>query len=156
MDIVDGLEIRALLSDLDVDDTFDLVKNIIRVESSGNPYAIRYEENYKYVVSPSTFAKMNGISAETEMHCQKMSWGLMQIMGGTARSMGYKGTIAKLLDPKTNLEWGVRYLQKLGHVHGWGTPEHVASYNAGAPRRDERGKLVNNAYVVKVLGVKYV
>ena len=36
--------------------------------------------------------------------------GLMQIKLATARSMGYSGSAAGLLDPDTNLTYGVRYL----------------------------------------------
>ena len=36
--------------------------------------------------------------------------GLMQIKLATARSMGYRGSAAGLLDPDTNLTYGVRYL----------------------------------------------
>ena len=36
--------------------------------------------------------------------------GLMQIKVATARSMGYRGTAAGLLDPETNLTYGVRDL----------------------------------------------
>jgi len=36
--------------------------------------------------------------------------GLMQIKHGTARGMGFKGSARDLLEPATNLEWGMRYL----------------------------------------------
>ena len=36
--------------------------------------------------------------------------GLMQIKYSTARGLGYRGSAAGLLDPNTNLTWGVRYL----------------------------------------------
>ena len=36
--------------------------------------------------------------------------GLMQIKYSTARGIGYRGSAAGLLDPDTNLTWGVRYL----------------------------------------------
>jgi len=36
--------------------------------------------------------------------------GLMQIKYSTARGLGYRGSAAGLLDPDTNLTWGVRYL----------------------------------------------
>jgi soluble lytic murein transglycosylase-like protein len=36
--------------------------------------------------------------------------GLMQIKLATARGMGYRGSAAGLLDPETNLTYGVRYL----------------------------------------------
>ena len=38
-------------------------------------------------------------------------WGLMQVLPETARTMGHRGTPASLLDPATNLEFGVRYLR---------------------------------------------
>jgi soluble lytic murein transglycosylase-like protein len=37
-------------------------------------------------------------------------WGLMQISGATARSMGYRGPLAGLLDADTNLSYGMPYL----------------------------------------------
>ncbi|HJQ55261.1 MAG TPA: transglycosylase SLT domain-containing protein [Vineibacter sp.] len=36
--------------------------------------------------------------------------GLMQIKYTTARGLGYRGAASGLLDPDTNLAWGVRYL----------------------------------------------
>lgn len=36
--------------------------------------------------------------------------GLTQIRLGTARGMGYRGTLADLYDPATNLKWGFKYL----------------------------------------------
>lgn len=36
--------------------------------------------------------------------------GLMQIKHATARAMGYEGPASGLLDPETNLTYGVRYL----------------------------------------------
>lgn len=38
-------------------------------------------------------------------------YGLMQILPATARTMGYRGSPAGLLDPATNLEYGVKYLR---------------------------------------------
>ncbi|MEM1273093.1 MAG: transglycosylase SLT domain-containing protein [Pseudomonadota bacterium] len=38
-------------------------------------------------------------------------WGLMQILPETARTMGHRGPPESLLDPATNLEYGVRYLR---------------------------------------------
>ena len=41
-------------------------------------------------------------------HCGCL--GLMQIKLGTARSLGYEGNAQGLLDPETNLTYGVKYL----------------------------------------------
>ena len=38
------------------------------------------------------------------------NYGLMQIRLGTARSLGYRGTAAGLLDPAVNMTYGMRYL----------------------------------------------
>jgi soluble lytic murein transglycosylase-like protein len=38
------------------------------------------------------------------------NYGLMQIRLGTARALGYRGTAAGLLDPETNMTYGMRYL----------------------------------------------
>jgi soluble lytic murein transglycosylase-like protein len=38
------------------------------------------------------------------------NYGLMQIRLGTARALGYRGTVAGLLDPETNMTYGMRYL----------------------------------------------
>ena len=38
-------------------------------------------------------------------------WGLMQLLPETARTMGHRGPPETLLDPATNLEYGVRYLR---------------------------------------------
>lgn len=38
-------------------------------------------------------------------------WGLMQIHPQTARTMGFRGEPHELLDPATNLRYGVRYLR---------------------------------------------
>jgi soluble lytic murein transglycosylase-like protein len=38
------------------------------------------------------------------------NYGLMQIQLGTARALGYRGTAAGLLDPETNMTYGMRYL----------------------------------------------
>jgi soluble lytic murein transglycosylase-like protein len=38
--------------------------------------------------------------------------GLMQIKHPTAQAMGFTGTAQELLEPETNLEWGMRYLAR--------------------------------------------
>ncbi len=59
----------------------DLVRRIIKRESGGNPRVV-----------------------------SKGNFGLMQIKLATARSMGYTGTAAGLLDADTNMTYAVKYL----------------------------------------------
>jgi len=56
-------------------------------------------------------------------------WGLMQIRYDTARSLGYAGSPAGLLDPDTNLRYGVKYLAGAYKV-ARGDPEKAVSFYA--------------------------
>jgi len=38
------------------------------------------------------------------------NYGLMQVRYGTAVSMGYTGSVTGLMNPETNVEYGMRYL----------------------------------------------
>ncbi|MBV8836776.1 MAG: lytic transglycosylase domain-containing protein [Alphaproteobacteria bacterium] len=57
--------------------------------------------------------------------------GLMQIKLGTARSLGYGGTAQGLLDPETNLTYGVKYLAGAYRVAGGNADRAVAYYARG-------------------------
>ena len=58
-------------------------------------------------------------------------YGLMQISFGTARSMGYKGAPAGLLDPQTNLTFGVPYLANAYRAAGNSETGAVTLYSQG-------------------------
>ena len=57
--------------------------------------------------------------------------GLMQIKYATARSMGYTGSPAGLLDPETNLTYAVRYLAGAYRVAGGNANRAVSNYARG-------------------------
>lgn len=57
--------------------------------------------------------------------------GLMQLMPKTARGMGYSGSISALFEPRTNLEYGMRYLAKAHVLGGGDTCRTILKYNAG-------------------------
>lgn len=79
-----------------------LVARVIKRESGGNPRAV-HAGNY----------------------------GLMQIKLGTARAMGYSGSAAGLLDPQTNMTYGVRYLAGAYRAAGGDENRSVALYARG-------------------------
>jgi soluble lytic murein transglycosylase-like protein len=67
------------------------------------------------------------------------NYGLMQIRLQTARSMGYGGSAAGLLDPETNLTYAVRYLAGAYRAAGGNANRSVSYYAGGyahARRRD--------------------
>jgi soluble lytic murein transglycosylase-like protein len=80
----------------------DLVRRIIKRESGGNPRVV-----------------------------SKGNFGLMQIKLATARSMGYTGSAAGLLDADTNMTYAVKYLAGAYHVAGGNTGRAVHYYAAG-------------------------
>ena len=73
------------------------------------------------------------------------NWGLMQIRHGTARSMGYTGSAAGLLDANTNLSYAVPYLANAYRVAGGDQSRAVSLYASGfyyvAKRRGLLGSL---------------
>lgn len=58
-------------------------------------------------------------------------FGLMQISLPTARSLGYAGSADGLLDARTNLTFGLRYLAKAYELAGGDTCGTVLRYQAG-------------------------
>ena len=80
----------------------DLVRRIIKRESGGRPGVV-----------------------------SRGNYGLMQIKLATARSMGYSGSAAGLLDADTNMTYAVKYLAGAYHVAGGNTGRAVHYYAAG-------------------------
>lgn len=127
-----------------------LICALIETESSFNTYAMRYEPESMTAVSVSAIAKQNRITEATEQQCQKFSWGLGQVLGSTARWLGYKDPLPALCDPKQGIYWCCEAFQKLGNRYS-SMEEKIAAYNAGSARRKKDGTFVNQSYVDKVL-----
>ena len=135
-----------------------LLGAIIRVESGCRPWAFRYEAHAgKYLVDAEGYAKLSGISVDTEKMAQMTSWGLMQVMGFSARELGFKGLLSELLDPELGVTYGIyklkqlekRFLSKVSVSLSF-DESLVAAYNAGHPAKDKDGAWVNAGYVAKV------
>ena len=57
--------------------------------------------------------------------------GLTQINAGTARSLGYMGEVAGLLDAETNLRYGLKYLAQAYKLAGGDTCGTILRFQAG-------------------------
>lgn len=120
---------------------WELVAAVVMTESSFNPWAIRYEPDFKYIV---------GIPTPTEKAAQMTSWGLMQVMGAVAREHGFKGPyLSELCEPTIGLTYGMLHLAKFRRRYPvW--KDAIAAYNAGHPQT-LNGKYLNQGYVEKVV-----
>ncbi|MFD1881407.1 transglycosylase SLT domain-containing protein [Paracoccus pacificus] len=58
-------------------------------------------------------------------------YGLMQLLPGTARTMGYRGSAEGLLDADTNLKYGVKYLRGAWMVSDGSYDKAVMWYSRG-------------------------
>jgi soluble lytic murein transglycosylase-like protein len=139
-----------------------LLAALMQVESGGDPWATRFEPGYRwlwdvredrpYKGAPESIPAPRFVSGETELMQQRTSWGLLQVMGATARELGYRGRfLAHLCDPEFGMEYGCRYIQTLHSRFGTQGWEAVtAAYNAGSPRRASSGAWVNAQYIERV------
>lgn len=128
---------------------FELVRAVVQAESGGNPAAIRYEPHFdaRYHRAPSGFIPP-GCSHATEEVGRAMSWGLMQVMGETARTIGFQGWFPELCSPAIGLAWGCRYLRRLADRYGHeGWDVVCRAYNGGPGNRHNPG----NDYPSKIL-----
>jgi soluble lytic murein transglycosylase-like protein len=73
-------------------------------------------------------------------------YGLMQIKHGTARALGYGGSASGLLDPETNLTYGVRYLAGAYKVAGGNPTRAYSLFRSGYYYHAKRQGIRATAY----------
>ena len=129
----------------------ELVLGIIEAESGGDPRVARINSTYPYTMMQAKRPAM--CSVDVERIFQKTAWGLMQVMGATARELGFEDWLSELVFPETNIRLGIEFLgRKMSqYLDRDGIEGVVAAYNGGAPRRRPDGKFVNQSYVDKVM-----
>lgn len=134
----------------------DLIQAIATHESNLNPWAYRFEPyqyaKQSYLVFPRAFASKVGITEQSEIALQCSSFGLMQIMGFSAREMGFQGMLTELFTPETGLEWACKKFKKITYQYP-GEMDWVSAWNQGNPRRTQGGFYVNQAYCDAVGGI---
>lgn len=113
--------------------TVDLVLALIWQESSGDPWAIRYEPHYQYFYeykdkralynktqdNHTNRANAYEVLGPTEFQAQSTSWGLLQILGAPARERGFMGRyLSELCDSAANIKFGTKHLYEYAFSHG--------------------------------------
>lgn len=114
-----------------------------------DPWVVRYEPRWTFYNNPTGWAGLNGVSVQTEMICQSMSWGPAQIMGATARDMGWQGPITQLTDPAISLRFSVLRLKHLSQIYE-NEDKVISAYNNGNGAKLPTGEFTNQDYVDKV------
>lgn len=93
-----------------------------------------------------TESSFNPSAVREEPEIMDASWGLMQVLYSTARDYGYSGDPEGLLDPETNLLYGIRHLEHLYSVFGNDDEAVIMAYNEGEGNY-KKGKRAWNYYV---------
>jgi|GEM_PF-830302 len=131
-----------------------LIQAMILIESGGLPWAMRYEpEFYDKYVAQREIKPLRPCSEATERRGRATSWGLMQIMGETARSVGFaRPYLSELCAPDVGLLWACSYLEHLkNRFVAWGWSAVVAAYNGGPGAVLGAEQFTNPEYPRKVL-----
>ena len=100
---------------------FTWIKAVIGTESNFDPQAYR-----------------------AEPRINDASYGLMQLLAGTARGLGYSGSINGLYDPATNINLGTKLLADLRGRYGADFRRVYSAYNSGSPDRWETSDQVRH------------
>ncbi len=138
-----------------IEKTYNLPKNvlpaIIMKESSWQDNVVRYEPHYAWVCDVKGFAKWINASEQTEQMLQMTSWGYCQVMGAVAREYNFQGWLTDLLKPEINIKFGALHLKQYLTRYPAGINDAISSYNQGTPRKDPKGRYLNQKYVDSVL-----
>ncbi|MHC1791797.1 transglycosylase SLT domain-containing protein [Solidesulfovibrio sp.] len=124
--------IRAKASAFDLPP--ELVRAMVEQESTFQAYRNRFEQGfYDRYIRGKKLDFVPPLSLKiTEALGRATSWGLLQVMGATAREQGFRGWFPELCQPDVGLEWGCRYLAFLRRQFGReGWPVVVRAYNGG-------------------------
>ncbi len=107
-----------------------MVCAVCEQESSWNPWAVRFEPAFEARYIKPAIPTM----PTTAQLCEAISFGLMQIMGETAREFGFQGTFfTELTDPDTGVDFGCRKLLRCFSIHG-ADENGLLAYNGGSNR----------------------
>lgn len=98
-------------------------------ESSWNPWAVRFEPAFE-----ARYIKPSNPAMPTTLELtEAMSFGLMQIMGETAKELGFGGKfLTELCDPDVGMDFGCKKLRRCFDLKGPSTALVLLCYNGGA------------------------
>jgi soluble lytic murein transglycosylase-like protein len=132
-----------------------LIKAIVEVESSWVETAFRFEKSLyeKYTQKPDSFKVVPPETLDSTLVLLSSSIGLMQLLGSTARSIGFNQRLSSLFNPEVNIDVGCRYVAMLwkNYYSKYGLKGVISAYNGGKPLVKDDWTFVNQDYIDKVL-----
>lgn len=120
-----------------------LIKAIIQMESERYAFAFRYEPQLKH---QSWYLKLLSPEEKKDDYSY-CSYGLMQVLFGIAKSLGYKGSPLNLHKPAFSIHYGVKLLKQLLKRYHGEIKDVIAAYNQGSNKKDKNGQYYNQPYV---------
>lgn len=134
----------------------NLVLSMINVESNNYSMALRLE---KHLEGVNWYERtLQSLKLKSKFHY--CSYGLMQIMYGNARHLGFTGSPFDLFNPEHGVHYGCKFLSRLYKRYKGIITDVVSAYNQGNNRfydinkngiKDENEKYRNQQYVDKVM-----
>jgi soluble lytic murein transglycosylase-like protein len=132
-----------------------LIAAVIQEESRFEEFATRHEARYmrsrRVRSAAAAWSRAHGLpSAATELADRSRSFGLMQVMGETAREQGFAARyLAEMYLPRNSIDHGAKLLRTLLERYHNDTLSAISAYNQGSVRR-QAGVFVNARYVYRV------
>jgi soluble lytic murein transglycosylase-like protein len=123
------------------------------IDANGNHGALISQYSAAYGVPESLIRRV--IARESGGNARVVSrgnYGLMQIKLGTARSLGYTGGAAGLLDADTNMRYAVKYLAGAWKLSGGSEARAVHHYASGYYYAAKRRGLGRESYAMADAG----
>lgn len=116
-----------------------LFASLIIQESSLDQWAFKYEDGFynshlKYRPRDRLLGRVPSPrpTLDDEKRFRSVSWGLTQILGETARELGFEGQyLPELLNPTINIEYGAKYLAQCFKKHKGDRFKSLLAYNGG-------------------------
>lgn len=138
-----------------------LVAAVIYQESKGECWSTRYEQGFydDYIKGKSrdrlggTWLPFSICSEETERSHRATSWGLMHVLGQTARELGFTDHLSRLILPEEGIHFGCMYLKKKS-AGGVGKEKMLLGYNGGTNKSYPKKVLahIDSGQAVRLLG----
>ena len=122
-----------------------LILAISKIESQRYPFAFRFEPQLKK-------AKWyNKVLTEEERtnNYSYCSYGIMQVLFGIAKTLGYQDNPISLHLPQNSILYGTKLLKKLMKRYK-NIKDVISAYNQGSNKKDKKGRYYNQYYVTKV------